>query len=70
MKKLRADIPRISLTPNEAAASLGIGPDLFDSAVRPRLRVIRLGRKTLIPVEELKRWAEANADRPVAEEIS
>ncbi len=63
MKKLGVDIPRIALSPAEAAAALGVGPDFFDQHVRPELKVIRRGSKRLIPVAELERWAEANAER-------
>jgi len=63
MKKLDAAIPRVALTPPEAAASLGVGPDFFDINIRPVLKVIRRGSKVLIPVEELERWARESAER-------
>jgi excisionase family DNA binding protein len=62
VKKLEAPIPRVALTIPEAAASLGVGPDFFDQHIRPELRVIRRGSKRLIPVAELKRWADANSE--------
>jgi hypothetical protein len=68
-RKLSASIPRVALTPAEAAASLGVGPDFFDANIAPELRLIRRGRKRLVPVAELKRWAAENAERPVAEEV-
>lgn len=66
---LDAPIPRISLTPVEAAAALGCGETFFTEQVRPELRLIRRGRKVLVPVAELQRWAAENASRPMAEEI-
>jgi hypothetical protein len=63
MKKLSVSIPRIALTPPEAAASLGVGPDFFDANVAPELRLVRRGRKRLVPVSELERWAAENAER-------
>jgi hypothetical protein len=68
-KKLPASIPRIALTPPEAAAAIGVGPDFFDQNVAPELRLIRRGRKRLVPVTELERWATESAGRPVAEEV-
>ena len=68
MKKLAAPIPRLSLTPAEAAASIGVGPDHFDTCIRPHLRVIRSGRKVLIPVPEIERWLEENAESVFTEE--
>jgi hypothetical protein len=61
-KKLAASIPRIALTPAEAAAAIGVGPDFFDAYVAPDLRLIRRGRKRLVPVAELERWAAENAE--------
>lgn len=69
MKKLDAPIPRVALTPPEAAAAMGVGPTFFDEEIAPQLRLIRRGRKRLIPVAELERWTEQNAERPVAEEV-
>lgn len=69
MKKLAAPIPRLALTPPEAAAAIGVGPDFFDANVRPRLRLIREGRKVLVPVVELERWVEETAEEPMTEVI-
>lgn len=63
MKKLAVSIPRIALTPAEAAAAIGVGPDFFDANVAPDLRLIRRGRKRLVPVSELERWTAENAER-------
>jgi hypothetical protein len=57
-----APIPRIALTPPEAAAALGCGETFFAEHVRPEVRLIRRGRKVLIPVDELRRWAAENAE--------
>jgi hypothetical protein len=67
---LDAPIPRVALTPPEAAAALGCGETFFTDHVRPELRLIRRGRKVLVPVAELQRWAAENAARPVAEEVA
>jgi hypothetical protein len=69
-KKLPAPIPRIALTPPEAAAAIGVGPDFFDANVAPELRLIRRGRKRLVPVAELERWVVSAAGRPVVDEVS
>ena len=68
-KKLPASIPRIALTPAEAAAAVGVGPDFFDANVAPHLRWIRRGRKRLVSVRELERWAEENAEAPMLEQL-
>ncbi len=68
-RKLAVSVPRIALTPPEAAAAIGVGPDFFDENVAPELRLIRRGRKRLIPVIELERWVSESAGRPVSEEV-
>lgn len=68
-KKLDASIPRIALTPPEAAAAIGVGPDFFDANVAPELRLIRRGRKRLVPVSELERWTVENASRVMGERL-
>jgi hypothetical protein len=56
-----APIPRLALTREEAAASIGMSLDSFERHVQPSLRMVRLGRMRLVPVGELERWLEANA---------
>jgi hypothetical protein len=68
-KKLATTVPRIALTPPEAAAAIGVGPDFFDAYVAPQLRLVRRGRKRLVPVSELERWVAESASRPVSEEL-
>ncbi len=68
-KKLTTSIPRIALTPAEAAASIGVGPDFFDANIAPELRLIRRGRKRLVPVTELERWTAENAARALGEAL-
>jgi hypothetical protein len=68
-KKLPASIPRIALTPPEAAAAIGVGPDFFDVNVAPQLRLIRRGRKRLVPVSELERWVAESAEKPMMEQL-
>jgi hypothetical protein len=69
-RKLTTAIPRIALTPSEAAASIGVGPDYFDEHVAPYLRLIRRGRKRLVPVAEIERWVAQSASTPMAEELA
>jgi hypothetical protein len=68
-KKLPASIPRIALTPPEAAAAIGVGPDYFDQYVAPHLRLIRRGRKRLVPVSEVERWVAENVEEPMVEQL-
>jgi hypothetical protein len=61
-----APIPRLALTREEAAASLGMSLDSFERHVQPTIRLCRLGKMRLVPISELARWLEDNAERTVA----
>jgi excisionase family DNA binding protein len=56
-------VPRVALTPAEAAESLGCSAEFFREHVDGELRWIRRGRKRFVPVSELEQWAELNAER-------
>ena len=60
-----APVPRVALTRIEAAASLGMSLDSFERHVQPTIRLLRLGKMRLVPVAELARWADENAERTV-----
>lgn len=53
-------VPRVTLAKSEAALALGVSLDHFERHVLPSLRVIRCGRRVLIRVAELERWASEN----------
>jgi hypothetical protein len=61
-----APVPRIALTREEAAASLGMkSVDSFERYVQPHISMIRRGRLRLVPVAELERWAMDSAERAI-----
>lgn len=53
------------LTKAAAAESLSMSIDSFERYVLPAVRVVRRGRLVLVPVAELERWIEAEADLTV-----
>jgi excisionase family DNA binding protein len=53
--------PRLTLSRPEAAAALGVSVDFLDEHVLHGLRVVRVGRRKLIPIKELERWIADNA---------
>jgi len=60
----RRALPRLCVKPDEAAQMLGVSRDYFDEHVKPELRIVRHGSRTiLVPVAELVRWVERNAAR-------
>lgn len=54
-------VGRLALSKREAAAALGVSVDFLEEHVLHELRVVRCGRRRLIPVRELERWLEAHA---------
>lgn len=54
-------LPRLALSPDEAAAALGVSRDYFDEHVKPELRLVRRGRRVLVSVRELERWLDKSA---------
>jgi excisionase family DNA binding protein len=58
-------VDRIALSPEEAAISIGVSRSFFFEHVMPELRIVRRGRRRLIPVRELQQWVEGNASRVV-----
>ena len=63
-------VPRLALSPEEAARSLSVSRDFFDQHVLPELRVVRRGRRRLLPPRELDRWLTDNAAVAVGAERS
>ena len=63
----RPAAPRICLTVEEAAQSLGCSRDSLERHILGELRVVRRGRLILIPVVELQRWADREAARTIPE---
>jgi excisionase family DNA binding protein len=55
--------PRLALSPDEAAALLGVSRDYFDEHVIDELRVVRRGRRILVALAELERWLERASTR-------
>ena len=55
--------PRLALSPDEAAAVLGVSRDYLDEHVIDELRVVRRGRRILIALAELERWLDRSATR-------
>ena len=51
-------VPRVALTIDEAAEALGVSRDHLERHILAELRVIRVGRRLLVRVAELERWAE------------
>jgi hypothetical protein len=53
----------IAVSRSDVAAALGMSTHSFERFVQPHVRIVRRGRLRLVPVAELVRWADENAER-------
>jgi hypothetical protein len=60
-----SNVPRVALTPAEAAVALGCSAEFFREHVDHELRWIRRGRKRFVPIAGLEAWANENAERTI-----
>lgn len=49
---------RLALSPNEAAAALGVSRDYLDEHIACDLRWVRRGRRKFVAIKELERWLD------------
>ena len=61
--QVKRQVPRLALSPEEAAESLGVSRSHFYKYVWPHLRIVRVGTRTVIPVRALEAWLEQEAAR-------
>ena len=59
----RTNVGRGALAVGEACEWLGVSWDFWREHVAPEVRIVRRGRRKLVPVRELERWLDANAER-------
>jgi hypothetical protein len=60
--ELKPATPALALGVMDSAKALGVGYDLFHKDIEPTLRCVRIRGKKVIPVSELQRWLDANAE--------
>ena len=56
-----SSLPRLALTPAEAAKALGCSRDFFDKHIGPELRWVRRGRLKFVAIAEIEDWLRRNA---------
>ncbi len=57
-----APVPRLALEINEACAALSVSWDTWHQHIEPNVKLIRIGRKKLVPVSEIQRWLDTTAE--------
>jgi hypothetical protein len=56
-----AAVPRLALSPTEAARALGVSRDYLDEHIAHELKWVRRGRRKFVAVAELERWLDRSA---------
>jgi excisionase family DNA binding protein len=55
--------PALALTIDQAADSLGVSWDTWHEHIEHEVKIVRIGRRKLVPVRELERWLDEHAER-------
>jgi hypothetical protein len=66
MNAITFNVVPVALTREHAARALGMSVDSFERHVQGEVKLIRRGKLRLVPVAELERWAERNAEYVLA----
>jgi hypothetical protein len=56
-------VTRLALSVEEACAALGVSWDFWNEHIASEVRLVRRGRRKLVPVPALERWLDENAER-------
>jgi len=56
-------VPRLALSVSEACEALGVSWDTWRQHIEPEIKLVRLGRRKLIPTSELQVWLDRNAEK-------
>ena len=57
-----AAVPRLSLDIQEACAAIGVSWDTWHQHIEPNVRIVRVGKRKIVPVTEIQRWLSENAE--------
>ncbi len=63
----KSSVPRLALSRSEAADALGVSVDFLEQHILHDLKMVRRGRRCLIPLAELQRWIDMNAHRTLGD---
>ena len=61
----KPETPALALSIQQACGALGVSWDIWREHIEPEVRIVRLGRRKLVPVQELQRWLDAHAETPL-----
>ena len=62
---VRPQTPVLALSIEDAAAALSVSWDTFHNHIAAELRIVRIGRRKLVPVAELEKWLDQHAEKVI-----
>jgi excisionase family DNA binding protein len=63
--RFASSTPALALTIEQACAALSVSWDTWREHVEPDMRLVRIGRRKLVPVTELQAWLDRHARRAI-----
>lgn len=60
---------QLALSIEQSAEALAISRDSFERHVMPDLRLVRIGRRIVVPVSEIERWMQSHAAIPLVADL-
>jgi excisionase family DNA binding protein len=57
-----APVPRLALTIEQTCEALGVSWDTWHEHIAGEIRIVRLGRRQLVPVSEIQRWLDTRSE--------
>jgi excisionase family DNA binding protein len=64
---IKPQTPALALSVEQACAALGVSWDTWREHIEPDVRIVRLGRRKLVPVRELEKWLDEHASIALGE---
>ena len=69
-RERRSRETRLALSIEDAARVLSVSRDSFERHVMHEIRVVRVGRRLLVPMRELEAWIDRSSAIPLVGEVS
>jgi excisionase family DNA binding protein len=61
----KPSIPALALSIEQACAALSVSEDTWREHIANEVRIVRVGRRKLVPVSELQRWLDEHAEAAI-----
>jgi hypothetical protein len=59
----KPNTPALGLSVEQACAALSVSWDFWREHIEPDVRIVRVGRRKIVPTTELQKWLDAHAEK-------